>query len=126
MLSDTGAIIKTLTFDGATPNIAMAKQLGADIPNNPTFNHPITNEPIHIFLDTAHMLKLVRNTLGDLKYMYDQNNDKFEWSYFYKLVERQENEGLHLATKIRRRHINIFKEKMKVRLPNYRILQKNK
>lgn len=116
MLSDTGAIIKTLTFDGATPNIAMAKQLGADIPNNPTFNHPITNEPIHIFLDTAHMLKLVRNTLGDLKYMYDQNNDKFEWSYFYKLVERQENEGLHLATKIRRRHINFFKEKMKVRL----------
>ncbi|KAF0747034.1 THAP domain-containing protein 9 [Aphis craccivora] len=62
MLSDTGAIIKTLTIDGAAPNIAMAKQLGADISNNPTFNHPITNEPIHIFLDAAHMLKLVRNT----------------------------------------------------------------
>jgi len=69
MLSDTGAIIKTLTFDGAAPNIAIAKQLGSDIPNNPTFSHPKTNEPIHIFLDAAHMLKLVRNTLGDLKYI---------------------------------------------------------
>jgi len=44
----------------------MAKHLGADIINQISwFPHPSTKEEICIFLDPAHMLKLVRNTIGD-------------------------------------------------------------
>lgn len=78
--------------------------------------HPSTNDEICIFLDPAHMLKLVRNTIGDWGILYDAENNAIEWKYFKDLVQLQEDNGIHLATKIRRRHIHYFKEKMKVRL----------
>lgn len=115
-LNDTGVIIKSLTFDGAASNISMVKILGANLPTKPSFKHPNTQEDVHIFLDAAHMLKLVRNTLGDWRILYDQNGKSIEWDYFKKLVDLQEEGGLHLATKLRRRHIWYFKEKMKVSL----------
>lgn len=68
-LHTTGIIIKSLTFDGAANNIAMASTLGANLhyPHLKTyFDHPDTKEPVHIILDPCHMLKLCRNTLGDL------------------------------------------------------------
>jgi len=43
----------------------MVKILGASLPTKPSFKHPNTQEDVHIFLDAAHMLKLVRKTLGD-------------------------------------------------------------
>jgi len=115
-LNDTGVIIKSLTFDGAASNISMVKILGANLPTKPSFKHPNTQEDVHIFLDAAHMLKLVRNTLGDWRTLYDQNGKSIEWDYFKKLVDLQEKGALHLATKLRRRHIWYFKEKMKVSL----------
>jgi len=50
-LNDVGAIIKTLTFDGAASNISMAKYLRVDLNSSiePTFQHPSTLENIHIF-----------------------------------------------------------------------------
>jgi hypothetical protein len=38
------------------------------------------------------------------------------WQFFDDLVSLQEEKGLHLANKIRRRHINFQGEKMKVKL----------
>lgn len=116
-IHETGAIVKTLTFDGAASNISMAKHLGADLINQMSwFPHPSTKEEITIFLDQAHMLKLVRNTIGDWGILYDAEDNPIEWKYFKNLVTLQENNKIHLATKIRQRHINYFKEKMKVRL----------
>lgn len=95
----------------------MAKHLGADLINQISwFSHPSTEEEISIFLDPAHMLKLVRNTIGDWGMLYDAEDNPIEWKYFKNLVTLQENNKIHLATKIRQRHINYFKEKMKVRL----------
>lgn len=116
-IHETGAIVKTLTFDGAASNISMARNLGADLYKETSwFLHPVTNEEVCIFLDPAHMVKLVRNTLGDHGILYDANDSPIEWKYFKELVNLQEDEGVHLATKIRRRHIFYSKEIMKVRL----------
>lgn len=48
----------------------MAKCLGANFnaKNLLThFYHPVTNNKIYLFLDICHMVKLVRNCLGDLE-----------------------------------------------------------
>jgi hypothetical protein len=64
----TGTAFVSLTFDGAAANVSMAKDLGDDLsPFNlkSTFLNPITNEPIFIFIDMCHVIKLLRNALGD-------------------------------------------------------------
>jgi len=61
------------------------------------------------------MLKLCRNTLRDYKQIFF-HNESIQWQYFKELVKLQEESELHAGTKIRRRHINYFKEKMKVNL----------
>jgi len=114
---DTDVVVKTLTFDGAASNISMATTLGAKLypPDMKTFfSHPITNEKIFIFLDPCHMLKLCRNTFGDWKTLYDKDGQEIKWELLKQIVDLQESTQLHLATKIRSRHINFYKEKMKV------------
>lgn len=118
-LDTTGIIIKTLTFDGAANNLSMASELGANLQYSelkPYFLHPNTNDKIHIILDPCHMVKLLRNCLGDWKILYTVNGETIKWSYFKNLVNVQNESGLHAATKLRNRHIHYFKEKMKVRL----------
>jgi len=118
-LDTTGIIIKTLTFDGAANNLSMASELGAKLQYSelkPYFLHPSTNDKIHIILDPCHMVKLLRNCLGDWKILYNKKGEIIKWSYFKGLVNLQNESGLHAATKIRNRHIFYFKEKMKVRL----------
>lgn len=58
----------------------MARHLGADLHNQiSSFLHPVTKEDVCIFLDPAHMLKLVRNTIGDWEILYDADgNDLHE------------------------------------------------
>lgn len=115
----TGAVIKSITFDGASTNISAANILGARLswPNiKPYILHPETGDKIYILLDPCHMIKLCRNTLGDWGVIYDSEGHPIEWKYFTHLVVLQEEAGLHAATKIRKRHINYQNEKMKVKL----------
>lgn len=127
ILEEAGVTITSLTFDGASANVSMANHLGADLSVNSTctyFPHPVTKKPIFIFMDPPHMLKLIRNTLGLHKIMFDSNNEPIKWDFIEKLVTIQEKEGLHLATKITKRHINWFQEKMKVKLAAQTFSQK--
>lgn len=62
------------------------------------------------------MIKLVRNTLGDWGFLYDDKGEKIDWNLFKELVKLQEESGLHCATRLRSRHIKYFREKMKVKL----------
>nr|CAI5844767.1 unnamed protein product [Callosobruchus analis] len=62
------------------------------------------------------MIKLVRNCFGSLKNLEDADNKQVSWSYINALVDLQWQEQLHLATKIKMRHLLWMKEKMKVRL----------
>jgi len=80
------------------------------------FKHPSTGENVYLILDPCHMLKLIRNSLAFKGAFVDNDINIIKWSYFTKLVELQEKEGLHLGTKLRRRHIMWEREKMKVSL----------
>lgn len=118
-LEGTGILVKSLTFDGDASNISMAKLLGADLtfPNTrPYFSNPCNQENIHIILDACHMIKLVRNTLGDWGSLYNGEGSSINWHYFKELVKLQEETGLHCATKLKSRHVNYYKEKMRVKL----------
>ena len=71
IVHETGIKIICITCDGAGSNIVMAKKLGcklSDVNSLQTyFCHPITAEPVYFMLDPCHMVKLVRNTLGDFQ-----------------------------------------------------------
>ncbi|KAF0706343.1 Uncharacterized protein FWK35_00033037, partial [Aphis craccivora] len=118
-LHETGIIIKIITFDGAANNMAMVSLLDANLNYadlKPNFKHTLTEDNVHIVLDPCHMVKLIRNRLGDWGLLFDKNNKPIKWVYFKNLVDMQNVTGLHAATKIRTRHIHYHREKMKVRL----------
>jgi hypothetical protein len=119
MLHKAGAKVISLTFDGAATNWTMASHLGADLTVSAMrtfFVHPQTQEEIFIILDPCHVMKLLRNGLSDWGAFLDDQNRMILWRYFEDLVKLQESQELHLATKIRRRHIDYQNEKMKVKL----------
>lgn len=116
---DCGAKVVSLTFDGTTTNFATATALGSKLkyPDlEPWFKHPSSEERVHVFLDVCHMVKLIRNTLGDWHNLRNGNGDIISWDYFGRMVRFQESVGLHAANKLTRRHLHFKKEIMKVNL----------
>ena len=63
------------------------------------------------------MIKLVRNTLSDWKVLKDAEGNEIQWKLLDKLHKLQEFEGLHLANKLRARHVHWKPQKMRVNLP---------
>ena len=98
--------------------MSMLPELGASISicNSVTsFVHPLnTNQLIHILLDVCHMLKLVRNTLGDNGSLLDSESNEIQWKYIVELQALQEKERLRLGNKLKAAHINWWQQKMKV------------
>ena len=65
------------------------------------------------------MLKLVQNLLGDTKELQVHQNGcvkRIQWKYIEALNNVQENLGLSLANKLRKKHLLFFRNKMKVSL----------
>lgn len=118
-IHDSGIVISSLTFDGAASNISMAKCLGCnfedpdDLKNH--FSHPVTNANVFILFDICHMLKLIRNCFASMKTLQNGDNN-IEWEYLEKLNRLQDDEGLHLGNKLKRRHLQWVREKMKVKI----------
>lgn len=113
--------VHSITFDGLRTNFSTAKDLGAnmDVQSEdfkPYFMHPITNEPVYFIPDPCHMLKNIRNAFAKLGKLVDSEGREIFWSDIKKVVEIQEAEGLHIATKMRKRHINFQQSVMNVRL----------
>ncbi|XP_071042246.1 DNA transposase THAP9 isoform X3 [Parasteatoda tepidariorum] len=119
LLHEIGADVVSLTFDGLATNLTMTKNFGCCLEHEnliTTFQNPAnSNSFISVFLDPSHMLKLVRNTFGD-KGSIASENSLIEFRFIKELNKLQENEGLHLANKLRAAHVNYFKQKMKVKL----------
>ncbi|XP_054003287.1 uncharacterized protein LOC128889588 [Hylaeus anthracinus] len=88
----------------------------ADQKQNTWFKHPANDTKVNVYLDSCHMSKLVRNTVGTAKKLLDNNNDKIKWKHFEELHEMQEKENLHLGNKLRTKRIDFYKNKMKVKL----------
>ncbi|XP_025157198.1 uncharacterized protein LOC112589173 [Harpegnathos saltator] len=77
------------------------------------FSHPITDRKVIVFLDPCHCVKLLRNCIGEHKSIIDDNGDMIQWEHFTKLNDIQVKESLHLGNKLRTRHIQYHKQKMK-------------
>ncbi|RVE47487.1 hypothetical protein evm_007898 [Chilo suppressalis] len=81
-----------------------------------TFKHPADDSDVAIFLDPVHMIKLVRNHFESKKTFLDENEEEINWHLICELNKLQENEGLHIANKLTRRHIMFRNNIMKVKL----------
>ena len=69
-------------------------------------------------VDTSHIIKLIRNCLGDLKILYTEDGDSIEWRYIEQIHNVQSEEHLHLDNRLRKNHILFQTLKMKVYLSN--------
>lgn len=117
-LRDVGVDVSSVTCDGSASNLTMIRCLGAKIDGNimPFFLHPADQTiKIPIFLDPCHMIKLVRNTLAELKVLKVSNHN-IKWSFIEDLHAIQEKEGLRLGNKLTSNHIHYQNQKMKVNL----------
>jgi len=114
---DVGAIGISVTADGPTTHLSMMKELGAVLdPENmmPFFPHPCdASTRVHILLDIAHMLKLVRNSLASEKILISPSG-LVKWEFIEKLHSLQEEEGLRAGNKLKRKHIDWSRNKMNV------------
>ena len=60
-------------------------------------------------MDPPHLIKLTRNTLGDLGVLIDRDGNQVKWEYIKHLHTLQKKEGLHLANKLTPEHIEYKK-----------------
>lgn len=120
LLQKANCKVYSITFDGAASNISMCNSLGANLnfgPNfKPYFTNPATSEKCYIFYDFCHMIKLIRNTLGDHKIIKTVDNKSISWSYIEKLHDLQCKEGLRVANKLTKKHVHYQNNKMNVKL----------
>lgn len=101
-LHESNIIVCGLSCDGYIPNLAMAKTLGCKIePNeqmNTTFEHPITKQPIAVFLNPCHMMKLVKMCLQSYGNIVDGNGQYVSWAH-YELLNKLQNHGIDFDNK---------------------------
>ncbi|KAL4152719.1 hypothetical protein QTP88_000552 [Uroleucon formosanum] len=119
LIHDTGVIVNSMTFDGAHTNLSKCTKLGANLNiNNPQFffPHPVTKELVFLFYDPCHMIKLIRNTLGNKKVLIGENNKEIKWDHIKNLYYKEKHEVLKAAKKFTRKHIYYYNEKMNVKL----------
>lgn len=106
----------SITFDGLATNISMCNLLGASFSQDdfrPYFCYPSETQKTYIILDPSHMIKIVRNTIGRNKILYDDENEKIEWKYFEQL-ENYRKKGYVLTHKLTKKHIEWTRAPMKV------------
>jgi hypothetical protein len=98
----------------------MLKALGACLEPGtlqPYFSHPVDpKKKVYVLLDICHMLKLIRNTLGEKHILIDKDGEKICWDYIVALEKLQNKEGLRLGNKLKLAHIKWWQQKMKVNL----------
>lgn len=119
LLHETNSHLHSITYDGTSVNKTMCIKLGANFsPKNMKayIDHPITQQPIYLIWDAAHMMKLVRNCFGEKQKIYNSKGECIDWNFIRMLHEKQKDQGLHLATKLTNRHIHYHNEKMRVKL----------
>jgi len=120
-LNDSTVVLTNLCCDNAPSNTAALHLLGAALLDSEKLKVKLdkvnaVGEPIFVVLDTSHLIKLVRNTLGDLHLLFTEDGRRIEWKYVRELEKLQSEEGLHLGNKITKEHVAFSKKKMKVSL----------
>ncbi|KAL4127003.1 hypothetical protein QTP88_011201 [Uroleucon formosanum] len=119
VLTKTGVTIVSLTFDGCPTNINMVKILGCGLYAdnfNTSFKVDGVANTISIIPDPAHMVKLIRNAFGEKRQFIDMDGGVIDFEYINKLLILQEDEGCHLANKLKKQHVFYSRQKMKIKL----------
>lgn len=113
----TGIELDSITFDGDPANIKAMKILGASFENDqPFFNNPNGGGKVYVVLDTAHMLKLIRNILGNKRILYDHNDEEIKWEYIENLIDLQIAEDINLGNKLTKTHAEYKNRIMNVKI----------
>lgn len=116
---EVGVDVVSLTFDGHSSNLAAMKELGCRLDDprqlKTTFKHPSAEHEVAVFLDFCHMIKLIRNHFRS-KEIFLHKYEQIRWDHVEKLVEMQEEIGLHLANRLTKRHIQFQNSIMNVKL----------
>lgn len=118
-ISKRGIRIGNITFDGYKSNATMCAILGADFKSDngdyTTFiTNPYNGEKVYIIYDPSHNIKLVRNTLGTQKILYEEGTE-IKWKYFEDLVGYSAEDAFGLTHKMNKRHLQFEDRKMHVR-----------
>lgn len=58
-------------------------------------NNSVTNEKMYAFYDVGHMIKLVRNALGEKKITKNSKGRLVKWDYIVMLYETENQEELY-------------------------------
>ena len=123
LLHTSGLRVVALVFNGTFGNQSTAVQLGCDmdVSNIQSYfpNHVLPSERVYVIFDVCHMLKLIRNLLGDKKVIYADTNGNLmpiKWQYIEELNNVQQDLGFTLGNKLKKKHIAWTKHKMNVKL----------
>lgn len=117
-ISNTGAELINIAFDGLVTNFTTCKQFCASFNMNefrPFFPNPVGGRQIKIILDPCHMLKLARNCLENERFTYDGDGRKIELKHFESL-ESQRDKNDFVMHKLNKKHIQCQRNKMNVML----------
>ena len=116
LLYNESIIVKSVTFDGPTKNIATARKLGCKIDDlQGSFPHPCRPDlTVYVILDICHMLKLARNALGDMKVFLTPKGEKISWEFLEALYKIQQQDILHIGNLLKTKHMQWQKHKMNV------------
>jgi len=87
LISETGANINSVTFDGTYVYMCTSLRDGFELANSKPFCfNPITKEKLFAFYYPAHMIKLIRNTLGDNKIIINSKTEMIKWEVYIKII----------------------------------------
>ena len=116
ILTEIGANVHAVVFDGAPKNIAMAEKLGCKVNKlEYSFPHPSkTNKQIYVIFYVCHMVKLARNAFSDMKVLYTSTGERISWEYVLALYRAQQKDILHLGNKLKSKYVKWQNYKMKV------------
>ena len=119
-LNGVGVVVVSVTSDNPSSNWSMFNHLGArlydETPKVSLNVKNIMDIPVFVTLDACHLIKLVRNSIGDYISLVNGDKEEINWKYIVRLCELQNEHGLHLASKLRNQHIDFSSDKMKTKL----------
>ncbi|GFS06954.1 THAP domain containing 9 [Elysia marginata] len=119
-LTECGFHVHSVVCDGAYTNQSTAVHLGCHINHEElttTFEHPDDpSQTVQYLFDAAHLIKVVRNCLADLKILKCNSGKLTKWQYIVELHQLQVKHTLYLGNKLKGKHLDYTRNKMNVRL----------
>ena len=117
-VNSTGAVVVNTVCDGPNVHFNMLGKMGAQLNGeNVSSKLNIKNnlgKSIVCFLDSPHNIKSIRNCFGDKKVILNREGQHIKWDHISELHNIQEKEGLHLANKLKKKHLDYKRNIMSV------------